>query len=37
VKLGEGKQALGIATGWLRRRMPSRAVTTGGPVEDKEN
>lgn len=29
-KLGEGERALGIATGWLRRRMASRAVIVGG-------
>jgi hypothetical protein len=25
-KLGEGQRALGIATGWLRARMASRAA-----------
>jgi hypothetical protein len=34
VKLGEGELALGIATGWLRTRMASRATAVTQAVAE---
>lgn len=35
-KLGEGRQALDIDAGWVRKKMTLRTVAAGDPVADRE-
>jgi hypothetical protein len=34
-KLGEGRQALGIANGWVRTKLMPKAIAVGGSIAEK--
>ena len=35
-KIGEGRQALGIANTWVRTKLAPKAISAVDPVTDKE-